>query len=324
LHRQIAYSESMVGQPKADTLARVCRDRNSDISIHSIPARISAENAAAILADQDIIFDCTDNLQARLCISDEWVRTNRSKVLISASCVGWCGQFLTLFPGTKACIRCLYDVSDRDCSENGQCSEYGVMGPVVGTIANLQVMELIHYVRLSLKGSGGRPDGQQTVSTTRFGEAHVKIFDFADGIFHSNLGIESSCDLCSMESPTNQPSQTSDSVYTPAQPSHIAEIDSEEFLALLQSDSPPVVVDVRSENQFKLSHIKDSIHCHPREPVRLPDTPDRMLAGVAGDVIVVVCRRGITSRKFVANLGQNDRVVSLKGGLIGLGYSCFI
>jgi rhodanese-related sulfurtransferase len=175
------------------------------------------------------------------------------------------------------------------------------MGPVVGIIGNLQVMELIHAVRKSAVQSMENPT--------------VKILDFSSGIYSRGLEVEPSCYLCHGDS---HPMEVVDS---PPTNSKVQEMTHEKFFSLLQSSSPPVVVDVREKHYYDLAHITGSYNYPSSEGVKY-------FAEWGTKPIVVVCRKGITSRRIVSDMIKegacSSRIYSLSGGLTGLGESCFI
>lgn len=70
LHRQILYTETEIGQAKAEVAARNLASHNSEVNIQSYPFRLTTENAAKIIAEYDIIVDGCDNFRTRYLIDD--------------------------------------------------------------------------------------------------------------------------------------------------------------------------------------------------------------------------------------------------------------
>src|SRR6185503_9477412 len=60
LHRQILYGTSDVGRPKLEAARDRVIDLNPDVEVVTHDARLTSENAMAILRDYDVIVDGTD------------------------------------------------------------------------------------------------------------------------------------------------------------------------------------------------------------------------------------------------------------------------
>jgi len=103
----------------------------------------------------------------------------------------------------------------------------------------------------------------------------------------------------------------------------VSEILPWDLVEKIASDTPPILLDVREENEFQMLHIKNSIFaprgileqaCEWNFDVTLP-----VLVKARDKEVVVICRSGSRSL-FAANtlqqLGFND-VLSLKTGIRG-------
>ncbi len=318
LHRQIAFTESDVNQPKADCLRDACASRNSSAKVTSSRTRISSANASELLCDFDVIFDCTDNLESRIAISDAWIKLGRRQVLVSASCVGWSGKIVIFAPSSLCCVRCLYSgiSSDDACHHSGQCAVQGVMGPVVGLVANLQVLEFFNYIKTVC----GRP-------TKVAKNPAVRLVDLSQGgLWNYQYDLVPSCDVCCGVVPPSRATQTAKS------PAAVPEISGEEFTHRLSIQSEQILVmDVREKNHFELSRIRGSFN-FPASRFLRQDTslePMRILLKQNPTCsVIVVCRKGINSAKFVSQISPHfspsHRFFSLKGGLLGLNVSGFV
>lgn len=306
LHRQLAFKEADVGKPKAVRLSEYCRDRNSDCRVTGIVDTFNANNATELFETHDVVFDCTDNVPTRICISDAWVKTGRKTVVISASCVSWSGQLVSFTRGSRGCLRCIYgenDLSVASCNRLGQCALQGVMGPVVNMMGSHQVMRLISLVKTGLSPSTC---------------IKIQLFDFSSVEPESRtMTIEPNCSLC----------LTGDIVYaTNIASSPAGPVDSSLEIApsdLLRIITECILIDVREPKHHEISRLENSFNFPASRYVHagslcesLPEFPDDEKP------IVVVCRRGIDSRKFVNKLKLQTpqrAIFSLKGGLQGIG-----
>lgn len=305
LHRQLAFKEADVGKPKAVRLAEYCRDRNSDCRVTGIVDTFNANNATELFETHDVVFDCTDNVPTRICISDAWVKTGRKTVLISASCVSWSGQLVSFTPGSNGCLRCIYgenDLSVATCKRLGQCALQGVMGPVVNMMGSHQVMRLISLVKTGISPSAC---------------IKIKFFDFsAVEPEYRSMSIEPNCSLCL----TGEIDYLIYVSSSPAEP-----VDSS--LEITPSDLLPIItncilVDVREAKHYEISRLVNSLN-FPASRYLHAGSFCEPLPVFADDEkpIVVVCRRGIDSLKFVNKLklqSPEREILSLKGGLYGI------
>ena len=155
LHRQPLFTTADIGKKKADIAAERLRANNPFVVIDSISQRIDSSNASRMMKGYDVVLDCTDNLEAKFCISDTC--REQAKVLIQASIHGFSGEILLWRPATPEtksqndyqgqCYRCMWPSKDtlqdngRDCISS--CTQSGVLGAVPGMVGTLQASETI-------------------------------------------------------------------------------------------------------------------------------------------------------------------------------------
>ncbi|HEY5141033.1 MAG TPA: HesA/MoeB/ThiF family protein, partial [Methylococcales bacterium] len=70
LQRQVLFDEGDLEQPKALVAADKVRRANSDVVIHAVVKDLNPNNAEAILGQQDLIVDGTDNMETRFLVND--------------------------------------------------------------------------------------------------------------------------------------------------------------------------------------------------------------------------------------------------------------
>lgn len=139
LHRQILYSHNEIGHSKALAAAARLRALNPHIEVVPQQERISSSNVAALIADYDLVLDCTDNFRTKFLLNDACVQS--AKPLVQASIYQYEGQLLVIEPGSP-CLRCLWpEVPDEGCV--GSCAEVGVLGVVPGVFGALQATEAL-------------------------------------------------------------------------------------------------------------------------------------------------------------------------------------
>ncbi|KIX00189.1 uncharacterized protein Z518_10327 [Rhinocladiella mackenziei CBS 650.93] len=192
LHRQIGHSEAAAQArlSKVQSTMQRCREVNSSINYAMHEERARAENVLEIVAQYDLVLDCTDNPATRYLISDACVVLR--KVLISGAAQRGEGMMVVLNSPPISYRRSLIDSereTARETIEKGPCyrcvfprppppemvrgcSEIGILGPVVGVIGTLMASEAIKIIvdgGHSQPTSGavrglaiGRPEQKQT------------------------------------------------------------------------------------------------------------------------------------------------------------------
>jgi adenylyltransferase/sulfurtransferase len=141
LQRQPLYGADEIGRPKVELAARFIGNHNPNIEVLTVGARISAANAAELLAGHHLIIDGTDNFATRLTVSDAAVKLGIP--LISAAAQQFQGQ-IALFGG-KPCYRCFVgDAFDADDCDT--CAELGVLGALTGTVGNFAALLAIRAI----------------------------------------------------------------------------------------------------------------------------------------------------------------------------------
>jgi len=144
LQRQIMHGVASLGRTKtasgAEALARI----NPLVRVVQYETRLDAGNAAALLADYDIICDGTDNFTTRFLLNDACVTAG--KTLVSAAVLRFEGQLSTFKPHAGGpCYRCLHPEPPPE-GMVPSCSEAGVLGAVTGVMGTLQATEVIKEI----------------------------------------------------------------------------------------------------------------------------------------------------------------------------------
>lgn len=139
LQRQVLHNDSRIGQSKVASARQALAAVNPHVTLKAVDRALDDEALSALLAECDIVLDCTDNVAAR----EQLNRCcyPRRVPLISGAAIRMEGQ-ISVFryqPG-EPCYRCLSRLFG---AESLTCTEAGVMGPLVGIIGALQAMEAV-------------------------------------------------------------------------------------------------------------------------------------------------------------------------------------
>jgi adenylyltransferase/sulfurtransferase len=141
LHRQTMYALKDVGELKAELATeRVCA-LNPDVDVRAHCVRLDATNAADLIAQYDLVIDCTDNFSTKFLLNDFCLQLG--KPAIFASVYQYEGQLQVVRPDRGgACLRCVWPEATRD-GIVGNCAEAGVLGAVPGVFGSLQAFEAL-------------------------------------------------------------------------------------------------------------------------------------------------------------------------------------
>jgi molybdopterin/thiamine biosynthesis adenylyltransferase len=166
LQRQTIYKAAEAYHPKAQLASVWVHEFDPELQVHLHPCRLTAENAADLIAGADLVLDGCDNFATRLAVSDACVASGIP--LVSAAVGRFQGQVGA------------FDADDCDtCAEDGML---GAMAGWVGTFAALQA------IRVLLAPSGGLGDPQ-------WGRLHV-LDGLAPGMRTMTIAKDSACKGC--------------------------------------------------------------------------------------------------------------------------------
>ncbi|MEL0151022.1 MAG: ThiF family adenylyltransferase, partial [Rhodobiaceae bacterium] len=96
LQRQILFTDNVLGQDKAETVADALGALNPHLETHIHKQRLDNDNGAALLAPYDLVIDGSDNFATRLAVND--VCFHAQKTLISGAVGRFDGHVMTFKP----------------------------------------------------------------------------------------------------------------------------------------------------------------------------------------------------------------------------------
>ncbi len=142
LQRQFLYSPEHIGASKSQTAAEGMSKFNPNVQIQATNKRLNTDNISELLADFDIIVDCSDNFETRYLLNRFAIRNE--KILISGAVSTMNGQLFT-FKNGSPCYECLFPPLP-DNQQAPACTEAPVLGSVVGTIGVMMATEVIKEI----------------------------------------------------------------------------------------------------------------------------------------------------------------------------------
>ena len=148
LQRQVMFTTTDVGKPKAQLLKDWVRRQNPAVDVHVYPEFLTTANALQIFRDYDIVVDATDNFPTRYLINDAAVLSG--KPYVYGAIYRFEGQVAVFNvernEGEQA-------VNYRDVFPEPpppelvpSCAEGGVLGVLPGIIGTMQALEVIKWV----------------------------------------------------------------------------------------------------------------------------------------------------------------------------------
>jgi sulfur-carrier protein adenylyltransferase/sulfurtransferase len=295
LHRQLLYTERDIGAPKVEVAAAALRARNSRIVVHTRRDRVTAANAAEIVANHHLVIDGTDTLPTRYALTDACIAHGVPLIYGSVSRLE--GQVSVFGVGDGPCYRCLFPAMPS-AELAPSCAEQGVLGVVPGAIALLQATEALKL----LAGIGDPLSGRLL---------HV---DLARGASHS-FHIAPRSD-CSCRSPAASAARRN---WIPPRPmpASIPQLNATEVQALLASASPPRLIDVREPWEYETAHIAGAVLI-PMGTVPVAVQAGGALADVPRDTpIIIQCHHGGRSNQVAHFLSAQGftQVMNFDGGI---------
>ena len=164
LQRQIAHTQTRVGQPKVASLRTAMLDINPDVQVSAYGVKADATLLSRLVPQADVILDCTDNFETRHAINLACV-THR-KPLVSGAALRLDGQ-VAVYDTQHAdapCYACVFPPTQN--FEETRCATMGVLAPLVGVIGSLQATEALKL----LSGMGSSLRGQLMLFNAQFME----------------------------------------------------------------------------------------------------------------------------------------------------------
>lgn len=297
LHRQILYTMTDIGFPKAACAAARLQQFNPGITVIPYQLQLSNQNAVAIISEFDIVIDGSDNFPTRYMINDACALLNKPLIYGALSVSE--GQ-VSVFSvpdstGAKVNYRDVFPTAPKP-GEVLNCAEAGVLGVLPGIIGTMQAAEAIKLI-------------------TGIGTPLINRMLIYNLYTHHTYQINLKADQVSSSLPADLPAFLSMDYnwFCGIKPADegLKEISRTEFNAIL-GDERYTIIDVREYGEVPevtaFKHLSIPLS-ELREDVPLID----------GDQIVLFCQSGIRSviaGELLLDSYPDKRFYTLKGGII--------
>ena len=316
IHRQVLYAEASVGEPKAARAAATVRALNSRVQVDTHDVRLDRTNACELVRRYDVVVDCSDNVFTRYLVNDACCLENRP--LVSGSAIQLEGQLTVYNHAGGPCYRCIFPRPSAP-SAVTNCSDGGVLGPVVGVLGSLQALEAIKLLAHMEGVLSGR----------------LLLFDARSSVFRE-LKLRPrrvECAGCHAESLPTQSEYdalcrgTGGCIDCADNVRSVPEVSCSDYSSVRRKGEAHVLLDVRERLQFEICALSGSVNVPLAElNSRLPDLAREISAcrsrSTSDSVdVFVICRRGVASAEAVQQLDDstiaftNARFFSVHGGL---------
>ena len=138
LNRQIIHWTDDIGKLKTDSAIEKLRRLNPDCEIEGVPCLVQEDNIHTLIEGCTLIMDGTDNLESRYALNRGALK--KKTPFIFGGVDGFSGMVTTLVPGETPCLECLFP------KKHFKKKTPGVLGPVPGIVACMQVIEAVKVV----------------------------------------------------------------------------------------------------------------------------------------------------------------------------------
>jgi len=144
LQRQIIHNTESIGSSKVDSAKNTLLGINPETTVHCVNEKLSLQQVEVLIKGVNCVIDATDNFAARFLINRACV--SQKVALISAAAIQYEGQIsvFDLRQKDSPCYACLYNEDGAE--ENTNCSDNGILAPVVGILGSMQALETIKLI----------------------------------------------------------------------------------------------------------------------------------------------------------------------------------
>lgn len=311
LHRQVIYGVDDVGLWKVEAAANWLQRHNPALSIRAFQDFIDESNVRSLLADFEVVVDCTDNLAARYVLNDACLALGLP--LVYGALHRFEGQVSVFCLPGGPCFRCYLPESG---SQPQTCAETGVLGVLPGVVGTLQATECLKL----LLGLGVSLNGEILFFDALACTFSPLSLEREPGCICATLGerreVAKSASKVSSNVSSNVASNVASKVNLngASKSADVTSIDADSLSALLTSGRSVRLIDVRSGKEFKAMRFAAGEH-HPLESIlELEEAPPSF---IGCETLVLYCRSGQRSLDAQLKLaGLGVRAINLSGGIL--------
>ena len=144
LQRQIAHTHDRIGLAKVASAREAALALNPALDVVAVARRVDAASLAALVADADVVLDCSDNFATRQAVNAACVAADVP--LVAGAAIAFDGQ-VSVYDTRIADAPCYACVFPPDAvAPDVRCATMGVFAPLVGIIGSMQAAEALKLV----------------------------------------------------------------------------------------------------------------------------------------------------------------------------------
>jgi adenylyltransferase/sulfurtransferase len=291
LQRQVLFDTPSVGTPKTAAARTRLEALNPEVAIDTWQTALTRTNARGIVADYDVVLDCTDSFATRYLLNDACVL--EGKPLVQASVHRFEGRLSVYATAEGPCYRCVHPTPPAP-GTVADCATGGVLGVLPGILGALQATEAIKLVL----GIGAPLVGRLLLVDALGAQMHEVALAKDPGCVWCGTRGQTEL-LADYEAFCGAPDVTARAITPDALATRLARGDR------------LVVLDVREGWEVEIAAVEGSVHLPmaevPRRHTELPRDRE----------IVVLCHHGMRSAMVADYLRSAGfpRVLNLTGGI---------
>ena len=283
LHRQVLYTEDMVGTSKVLAAKNQLLRQNSNTQIETYQTYLTVDNALDIIKEYDVIVDATDNFPTRYLINDACVIEN--KPFVYGALHAFEGQVSVFNYQGGPTYRCLFPTMPQaDAVPN--CNENGVLGILPGIIGNLQALEVVKII-------------------AEIGEVLSGVLLLFDTLTQRTQRMKFKLQ------PGNNEIKTLETSYEFDCELPLKSVKAEEFITILMEQAVELI-DVRTVKEFQREHLQEAKH------IPLGELTNRVAEVDLETTVYVICQSGVRSKKAIIKMQElfpGKDFVNVSGGM---------
>lgn len=144
LQRQVIHRDADIGRPKVFSAKDAMHALNPLVTVRPYNRRLSADFAADLVAEYDLVLDGSDNFDTRYMVNAACVAAGVP--LVSGAIAQWEGQVSVYDPARGApCFACVFPQAPA-AGLAPACAEAGVIGPLPGIVGSMMAAEAIKLI----------------------------------------------------------------------------------------------------------------------------------------------------------------------------------
>ncbi|MGN7719211.1 ThiF family adenylyltransferase [Chitinophaga sp. 22620] len=282
LQRQVLYNTADEGRSKLQTAIERLQQLNPEVQFAPHRSFLNTSNALEIIAQYDVVIDCTDNFGTRYLINDACVILG--KPFVSGAIYQYEGQVSVFNYNGSATYRCLFP----EPGDAPDCNAIGVLGVLPGIIGSYQASEAVKVIC-----GIGEPLANQLLTINILDNTH-QVFSFQTDPANHNI--------------TRLQETYGDQVCDPVLMQFLTV---KELSRWLEEGEDFQLIDVREKEEWDICRIDGALHI----PMRRIDAS---IPGLSKETpVAVICHHGMRSKAVAEHLLKSgfQQVYNVTGGI---------